>query len=69
VEIAITKYILTFSVLVGAVVVPGAVLGMLEISKRVGGAAAERVPLRPRILLQVRVLGKGEVFRGGMVRV
>jgi hypothetical protein len=41
---------------------------VLGISKRVGGVAAERVPLRLRILLQVRALGGGEVSRGGIVR-
>jgi len=43
-ETAIAKYTLTFSVLVGVIVLE-AVLGVLEISKRVGGAAVERVPL------------------------
>jgi len=33
------------------VVVPGVVLGVLGISKRVGGAAVERVPLWPVIYL------------------
>jgi hypothetical protein len=51
VEIAITKYTLTFSVLVGVIVVLEVVLGVLGISKRVGGAAIERVPLWLRILL------------------
>jgi hypothetical protein len=50
-EIVIAKYTLTFSVLVGAVVVLEVVLGVLGISKRVGGAAAERMPIRLRILL------------------
>ena len=50
-EIVIAKYTLTFSVLVGVVVALEVVLGVLEISKRVGGAAVERVPLRLRILL------------------
>ena len=50
IEIAITKYTLTFSVLAGVIVLE-AVLGVLGISKRVGGAATERVPLRLRILL------------------
>ena len=68
-EIVITKYTLIFSVLVGVVVVLEVVLGVLEISKRVGGAAIERVPLRLRILLQVGVLGGGEVSEGGIVRV
>jgi hypothetical protein len=68
-EIAIAKYTLTFSVLAGAVVVLEVVLGVLGISERVEGAAAEWVPLRLRILLRVRVLGEGEVSKGGMVRV
>ena len=68
-EIAITKYTPIFSVLVGAVVVLEAALGVLGISKRVGGAVVERMPIQLRILLQVKVLGEGEVFRGGMVRV
>jgi len=54
---------------VGAIAVPEAALGVLGISKRVGGAAVERIPLRLRILLQVRVLGGGEVSVRGMVRV
>ena len=40
-ETAITKYTLIFSILVGVVVVLEAVLGVLGISKRVGGAAVE----------------------------
>jgi len=55
--------------LVGAVVVLEAVLGMLGISKKVGGAVAERVPLRLYILLQVRFLGRGKVSIRGMVRI
>ena len=51
IEIAITKYTLIFSVLVEVIVVLEAVLGVLGISKRVGGAAIERMPLRLRILL------------------
>ena len=68
-EIAITKYTLTFSILVGVIVVLEAVLGVLGISKRVEGAATERMPLRLRISLRVGVLGGGEVSRGGIVRV
>jgi len=49
-ETVITKYTLIFSVLVEAVAVLKAVLGVLGI-KRVGGVVAERVPLRLRILL------------------
>jgi hypothetical protein len=67
-ETAITKYTLIFSVLVGVIVLE-AVLGVLGISKRVRGAAVERVPLWLCILPQVGVLGGGEVSRGGMVRV
>jgi len=44
-EIVITKYTLIFSVLVGVIVVLEAALGVLGISKRVGGAAIEQVPL------------------------
>ena len=68
-EIAITKYTLIFSVLVGVTVVLEVVSGVLGISKRVGGAAIERIPLRLYILLQVGVLGGGAVSRGGIVRV
>ena len=49
-EIVITKYTLIFSILVGVIVLE-AVLGILEISKRVKGVAIERVPLRLRISL------------------
>ena len=55
--------------LAGAAVVLKVVLGVLGISKRVRGVAAEWVPLWLRILLRVRVLGEGEVFKGGLVRV
>ena len=55
--------------MLAGVIVPKAVLGVLGISKRVGGAVIERVPLRLRILLQVGVLGGGEVSRGGIVLV
>ena len=51
------------------IVVLEVVLGVLGISKRVEGAVTERMPLRLRILLQVGVLGGGEVSRGGIVRV
>ena len=50
VETAIAKYTPTDSVLAEAVVAIVAP-GVLVISKRVRGEAAERVPLRPRILL------------------
>ena len=67
VEIAIAKYTLIFSVLIGVAAVLEIVLGVLEISKRVEGAAAEWVPLRLHILLQIGVLGGEEVSKGGMV--
>jgi hypothetical protein len=50
IEIAIAKYTLTGPVLVEAVVAI-VVSSVLAISKRVRGAAVERVPLRPCILL------------------
>jgi hypothetical protein len=56
-------------VLVGVIVVLEVALGVLGISKRVGGAVIERMPLRLCISLQVGVLGGGEVFRGGIVQV
>jgi len=40
-EIAIAEYTLTFSILVGAAVVLEVALGVLGISKRVGGVAVE----------------------------
>ena len=40
---------------------------MLAISKRVRGAAVERVPLRPYILLRVGVLIERKVLLGGGV--
>ena len=55
--------------LVGAAVVPEVVLGVPGISKRVGGAVVERVPLQLCISLRVGVLGGGEVFKGGIMRV
>ena len=48
---------------VAAIVVPG----VLAIGKRVRGAAVERVPLRPCVLLRVGVLMGGEVLVGGGV--
>ena len=48
---------------VAAIVAPS----VLAISKRVKGAAIERVPLRPCVLLQVGVLIAGEVLVGGGV--
>ena len=57
--------------MVVATVVPS----VLVIGKRVRGAAVERVPLRPYVLLQVGVLigrkvlvGEGVVARTGIVR-
>ena len=50
VEIAIAKYTLIDSMLVEVVAVI-VVPSVLAISKRVRGAAAERVPLRPHVLL------------------
>jgi hypothetical protein len=44
-----------------------AVPGVLAISKRVRGAAVERVPLRPCVLLRVGVLIGGKVLVGGGV--
>ena len=44
-----------------------AVLGVPEISKKVGGAAAKQILLQLCILLQVKVLGGREVFKGGAV--
>ena len=49
-EIVITKYTLIFSILVGVIVLE-VVLGVLGISKRVGGVVIEQVPLRLRITL------------------
>jgi hypothetical protein len=49
------------------VVVVIAVPSVLAIGKRVRGAAVERVPLRPCVLLQVGVLIGGEVLVGGGV--
>ena len=63
-ETAIAKYTLIDSMLVKVVAVI-AVPSVLVISKRVKGAAAERMPLWPRILLQVGVLIGEEVLVGG----
>ena len=41
--------------------------GVLAIGERVGGAAVERVPLWPCVLLRVGVLMGGEVLVGGGV--
>jgi len=51
----------------GVAVVLEVVLGVLGINKRVRGAAVERMPLWLRTLLQVRVLGGGEVSKGGAI--
>jgi len=45
IEIVIAKYTLKFSVLAEAVVVLKAVLGVLGISKKIGGVAVEWIPL------------------------
>ena len=66
VKIVIVKYTLTFSMLAGVVVVLEVVLGVLGISKRVGGVV-ERMLLRLRVLLQVGVLGRGEVSKKKVV--
>jgi len=63
-EIAIAKYILIDPVL-AEVVAATAVPGVLAIGEMVGGAAVERVPLQPCILLQVGVLIGGGVLVGG----
>jgi len=65
VETAITEYTLIFSVLVGAAVALEAAPGVLGISERVRGAAAERVPLWLCTSLQVKVLGEGRSLEGG----
>ena len=51
--------------LVGVVIVLKVALGVLGISKRVKEAIVKRVLLWLRILLQIGVLGGGEVFKGG----
>ena len=68
-EIAIAKYTLIDSMLAEAIVVI-VVPSVLVISERVRGAAVERVPLRPRVLLRVGVLvgGGGIVARAGIIR-
>ena len=53
----------------GVAGVPGVVLGVIGISRKVEGAAAKRVPLWLCISLQIGVLGGGKVSRGGVVRV
>ena len=44
-EIAIAKYALIFSVLIGVAVVLKVVLGVPKFSKKVEGAAVKRIPL------------------------
>ena len=64
VETAIAEYTLIDPVpaeAVAAIVAPG----VLAIGERVRGAAVERVPLRPCVLLRVGVLMGGEVLVGG----
>jgi len=51
IEIAIAEYTLIFSVLVGVAVVLEVVLGVLGISKKVGGAVVEWMSLWLCILL------------------
>jgi hypothetical protein len=66
VETAIAKYTLIDPALaeaVAAIVAPS----VLAIGERVRGAAVERVPLRPCVLLRVGVLMGGEVLVGGGV--
>jgi hypothetical protein len=74
IETAIAKYTLIDLVL-AEVVAATAVPSVLAIGKRVRGAAVERVPLRPCVLLRVGVLigrkvlvGGGVVARMGIVR-
>jgi len=63
-ETVIAKYTLIDPVLAKAAAVIAAP-SVLAISKRVGGAVVERVPLWLCILLRVRVLIGGEVLVGG----
>ena len=66
-ETAITKYTLTDPVLAEAVAVT-AVPSVLAIGKRVKGVVVKQIPLRPYVLLRVKVLIKREVLvRGGVV--
>jgi len=68
IKTAIAKYTPTDPMLAEAAAAIAAP-SVLAISKRVRGAAAEQVPLRPRVLLQVGVLMGGEVLVrvGGVV--
>ena len=75
-EITTIKYPLIYYILAEAIVVAAAAASVLAISKRVG-AMAERVTLRPYILLQMGVLigeevsvgGENMVVQAGIVRV
>ena len=66
IETAIAEYALIDLVPAEAAVVTAAP-GVPAIGEKVRGAAVERVPLRPCILLQVGVLMAGEVLIGGGV--
>ena len=68
-EIVIAKYTLIFSLLAKVVVILEAAPGVPGISKKVEGIAAKWIPLQLHILLQMEVLGGGEVFKGGAVQV
>ena len=65
-EIAIAKYTL-IDLMPAEAVVAIAAPSVLAIGERVRGAAVERVPLRPCVLLRVGVLIGGEVLVGGGV--
>ena len=62
----IAKYTPIFSMLVGVAAVLKAVLGVPGISERVR-EVAEQIPLQLYILLQVGVLGEGEVSKGEVI--
>ena len=66
-ETVIAKYTPTFSVLAGATTVLKTAPRVLAISERVKGVTVEQIPLQLYILLQVKVLGRGEVFKKGIV--
>ena len=53
--------------LAGVATVLEIVLGILRISKKVGGAATEWVLLWLYILLQVKILKRKEVFKRGVI--
>ena len=65
-EKVITKYTPIFSMLVEVAVVLEAAPGVPGISERVG-EVAEQIPLQLYILLQVGVLGEGEVSKGEVI--